>query len=306
MSEYVAMKAVGQTMKPKTWADLDLKRYSLLFDKIGIQDLDFIKESASHFVEFQTRLDELAWLEQQNIIFTPKIDLDLLFSQNTDLQMLFGSFLRNSFQVVKQIQNGESRANENDELMNILFEERNAILLRMLCVQLEISTNNIVVPLMPYTDYLYENLPHTKNDVVQIVIKHLPVPDNTTPWEAIIDYRNDSDYRHSLLALRRWMRNISSIKISPAEIEEELEYLLSEFQHHMKLHKIKANTETLETIFKAPLEIIEDIVKFKFSKIPEPFFALKKRQLMLMEAELSAPGKEIAYVLKSKRFFDNS
>ena len=71
----------------------------------------------------------------------------------------------------------------------------------------------------------------------------------------------------------------------------------------MKIHKMKANTETLEVMVKAPLEIVENLIKLKFSKIPEPLFALKKRQINLMEAELNAPGREMAYIIKARDTF---
>jgi hypothetical protein len=73
----------------------------------------------------------------------------------------------------------------------------------------------------------------------------------------------------------------------------------------MKYHKIKANTETLEILVKTPLEIIENLVKLKLSKLTDPFFALKKKQLMLMEAEINAPGKELAYIIKSRETFQS-
>lgn len=89
------------------------------------------------------------------------------------------------------------------------------------------------------------------------------------------------------------------------EIEEELDWLLNEFQDHMKLHKLKANTETLEMIVKIIPETLENLIKLKFSKLPEPFFALKKRQISLMEAELNAPGKEISYIIKTREAFQS-
>jgi hypothetical protein len=142
-------------------------------------------------------------------------------------------------------------------------------------------------------------------DVVQIAINKLPLPDQTTPWEQIFDYRNDPNTQQSLFSLRRWMRKISEQNLPSHEIEEELEWLINEFQTHMKLHKMKSNTETMETLIKVPLELLENLVKFNFSKIPDPLFAIKKRQLSLMEAEINAPGKEIAYIIKTNEAFSS-
>jgi len=153
-----------------------------------------------------------------------------------------------------------------------------------------------------YTEYTRELPNSRKSTVAQVVISKLPLPNNETPWEQIIDYRSNSENQKNLLNLRRWIRKISAEILSPIEIEEELEWLMNEFQDHMKLHKLKANTETLEVMVKAPFEIIENLI-FKISKIPEPFFALKKRQVNLMEAELNAPGREMAYIIKTRETF---
>src|SRR5690606_17726888 len=114
-----------------------------------------------------------------------------------------------------------------------------------------------------------------------------------------------TENQKNLLNLRRWIRKISSENLPSTEIEEEIEWLINEFQTHMKFHKMKANTETLEVIVKTPLEIIENLVKLKLSKLPEPLFALKKRQITLIEAELNAPGRELAYIIKSKDAFQS-
>jgi len=168
---------------------------------------------------------------------------------------------------------------------------------------LEHFENKIATPLLHYSSY-QRKLPNTrKHDIAQLVIRDLPLPDSSTEWEQIIEYRENPDNRKALLDLRRWIRRISTEDISPVECAQELEWLESEFQTHMRLHKLKADTGTLEVVVKAPLEILENLVNLKFSKIVDPLFAIKKRRISLMEAELNAPGREIAYLVKAKQSF---
>ena len=189
-----------------------------------------------------------------------------------------------------------------NEFTNAMVE-KDSIILRLWSLKMEANENINAVTTLPYIEYTRE-LPETrKADIAQIVINNLPLPDGTTSWEQIIDYRNDPENQKSFLTLKRWIRKISTEELSKGEIEEEIKWLMNEFQNHMKVHKIKTNTETLEVIVKAPLEIIENLIKLKFSKIPEPFFALKKRQINLMEAELNAPGREMAYIIKTQETF---
>ena len=142
-----------------------------------------------------------------------------------------------------------------------------------------------------------------KNHVMQIVMKNLPLPDNMTPWEQIVDYKNDPQSQKNLLALKMWIKKISSDKQTAQEIQEEIEWLMNEFEKNMQLHKMKSNVETVETIVKIPLDLLENVVKLKFSKLLEPIFSIKKRQISLLEAEMNAPGREIAYVLKARDVF---
>jgi hypothetical protein len=136
-----------------------------------------------------------------------------------------------------------------------------------------------------------------------VIIKNLPLPDNSTPWEQIIDFRDDSKSRQHLISLRRWIRKLSSETLTTQEIHEELEYLINEFSKSMKLNKMKSNKRTIETLIKLPLELLENALKLKLSKFPEPFFALNERHVSLLEAELNSPGREIAYLIKAREAF---
>ena len=62
----------------------------------------------------------------------------------------------------------------------------------------------------------------------------------------------------------------------------------------------------MQTLVTLPLELLENLFKLRLSKIPEPFFTFRKHQISLMEAEMTAPGKELAYVIKAQdEFSDN-
>jgi hypothetical protein len=175
--------------------------------------------------------------------------------------------------------------------------------IRSYAVVLRYFRKAIAIPLLSYTSYLKKVPNSNKSNIAHIVIHNLPLPVADTPWEKIIEYRDNPDNQNNLLMLRRWMRKISDENLSLAEYKQELDWLMAEYQAHLKLHKIKANMETLETVIKVPLEILENLIKLKFSKLPDPLFAVKRRKISLMEAELNAPGREIAYLVKTKQSF---
>lgn len=142
-----------------------------------------------------------------------------------------------------------------------------------------------------------------KTNVLRIVIERLPIPDDSTPWEQIIDYRNDSETKSKFLALKDWMNEMVKAEMSLPEIEDKLEYLLNQYENHMKLHKLKYHAGVLESIIILGSEIIEDLIRLKIGKVTKSLFSLKQRKLNLLEAELKAPGRSVAYILRTQMAF---
>lgn len=82
-------------------------------------------------------------------------------------------------------------------------------------------------PILPADICLPEDT-SAKNEVIRIVLNALPVPDEQTSWEQIIEYRDDPDSQSKFLDLRNWMTEIARNELTPNEAEEKLEYLLSQ------------------------------------------------------------------------------
>jgi len=53
----------------------------------------------------------------------------------------------------------------------------------------------------------------------------------------------------------------------------------------------------------APLEIIEDVAKLRWSKIVKGVFSARHGKVELLEAEMKAPGRECAYVFDARTRF---
>ena len=59
---------------------------------------------------------------------------------------------------------------------------------------------------------------------LSIILKSLPVPDEKTPWEAILDFRNNEESIAKRKALINWQNKICRQKLSSTEIADELDY----------------------------------------------------------------------------------
>ncbi len=319
MSKLIALKSGTHEILSDAWLSdfSNLKQEALLFDQIGIYKLGkfyktltetqgiFSKLYPNLSNKIDTIIMELEWLRQTGVVTELRMEEELHsqiieeFERKAPSQMFEDA--KKLLKKIIEIQTSDLINSEDEAERISLKREQHFALLRLMSIVIETTQGVTAVTTVPYTEYSRELPNSRKSSVTQIAINKLPLPNNETPWEQIIDYRNDPENRKNLLNLRRWIRKISIESPSPAEIEEEIEWLMNEFQSHMNVHKMKANTEVLEVIVKAPLELLG----LKFSKIAEPLFVLKKRQINLMEAELNAPGREMAYIIKARDTFQS-
>ncbi len=140
-------------------------------------------------------------------------------------------------------------------------------------------------------------------EVIQIVLKSFPLPRDDTPWEKILEFREDAVSQNQRWALRRWMRKVAQQDISPVELEEEIEWLTNEYHGHMRLHDLKTSIGTLESIIVGSGELLENVMKLRFGEIAKSLFSVQHKRIELAEAERAAPGRELAYIVKARRAF---
>jgi hypothetical protein len=143
----------------------------------------------------------------------------------------------------------------------------------------------------------------SRYDTVKIVIDKLPLPSDSTPWEQILEFKNDPSSRQNLLLLRQWIRDVSTGNIKYFEIEEKLEFLLGEYRAHMSLHKMKTYPGSVQTLVTTTAEAIENLMKLRLSHIAKSLFEFKDKRIALLEAERKAPGREVSYLIKASKVF---
>lgn len=142
---------------------------------------------------------------------------------------------------------------------------------------------------------------HT-SPVLDIVLKELPLPDESVPWEKIRDFRTDEDARANLLALRQWTRKVAAANTPAMEIREELEHLRASFDSHMRFHRMKTRPGVLRTLVSLPTALGK-AAKLDFGGAVDALLIAKTREIALLEAERSAPGREVAFISKAAEKF---
>ncbi|SDX11964.1 hypothetical protein [Nitrosomonas oligotropha] len=288
MAEYVAVTSIADISIPM------LKRCALLFSRIAVVGVQHVKEN-------EYLASELTYLQNQEFVFEPQ-NSEIYFPDDPDFNHSL-SLERNVMHQVTPHLLKAAILGKEDEVRSLLLLTLDATL-RTISVGLRQSYKIETCPLLNF-DIVSFSEPHgKKTQALEIVLKSLPVPDESTPWEQIFEYRNDPDSHHKFLDLRNWISEVARGELTPSEIEEKIEYLVSQYQRHMNLHKMKTNQSTLQTIVVSTAETAENFVKINWGQIAKSLFSLNQRKIALLEGELTSIGSEVAYIVKTKETFN--
>jgi hypothetical protein len=160
-----------------------------------------------------------------------------------------------------------------------------------------------VFPILPALDPGPEHSGRGLEPAVRVVAELLPAPDGSTAWEAILDFRSDPDARHRLVALRRWMRSLAAENRSAHDIEDELLYLIGEYESSMRLHRLKYKRGVMEMVITTGASIVEDLVRLRFGRAAQAIFSIRRERVHLLEAERTAPGREVSFIVEAAARF---
>jgi hypothetical protein len=279
------------------------KREALMFSRVAIPDLnDILHPDPIHLSEETVSfLDHLEWLLERGIIFQPpKLATHPALITNDEYTTSIKQKADLDHDLEGLLAAGVGRGHP---LFIELFTYADYLATRYTAIQLRELEQVEAYPIIYTEPHSIQKTKEVKTDIVQIAFNTLPVPDDTTSWEQIIEYRSDPDSQNKFLDLRHWMSEVARGELTPVEVEEKLEYLISQYQRHMKLHRMKANQGVLQTIVVSPAEFAENLIKFKWGQIAQNLFSIKQRRIALMEGELTSPGSEVAYIVKAKETF---
>lgn len=310
-----------------------LKRLAIIFNQLFIHDLsnpilknnEFNKQSPEAIADLNWLLENEILVERNSAdkvkienteyenlmavsethvkqIFNSLFDIDLDELLNSKNRKDYKNLLRNKIGSLKKLTKEDIKKKAETEEFKESVILAQMILTRMKCVELRELENLDALPILPIKISGNKDAVD-KNDVFEIVINSLPIPSDSTPWEQILEFRNDADSYSKFLALRNWINETARGELSPIEIEQKLEYLLDQYRQHMKLHKIKTNTGLLETVVVTGGEVLGNLITFQWGKSAKALFALKNRKIALLEGELTAPGNEVAYIIKAQESF---
>jgi hypothetical protein len=185
-------------------------------------------------------------------------------------------------------------APNRDKLIDVIIED---LVTREAAVYLkDIKANDNIFPSL-LSEYSY-NLDTKKADVFRLTLSKMPVPQESTPWEQITEFRNDNDVQTSYLSLINWINKLANSDKSLSDIEDEFEELYNRYIWLYELHKMKSEYQNVDILVPGSLKAA--LNPFGWIK---SFLSYKKLEISLMEEELNVTGSELAYIYKANEKF---
>jgi len=138
---------------------------------------------------------------------------------------------------------------------------------------------------------------------VNAVIEKFPIIDDEISWEKILDYKEDTEVKLKLKALKNFANDLAKNQYTFSEVEDKLDYLMNEYENQIKLHKLKVKYYKYDVLLNSTIGVLENIVKLNFTEIGKSHLSLKKEKVDLLLTEKNILGNEIAYIVDSTEQF---
>jgi hypothetical protein len=160
------------------------------------------------------------------------------------------------------------------------------------------------VPLLYRSDILRSTPTDSRIAALRVALKRLPLPDAATPWRAILDWRADEDARIKLRRLKAWVNRLVRSGFEASDVDDELATLLDDYERYMALQHRRMSRTWIDVVVTTTAEISEAALTFKFSKLAARLCGVLSDTVKLAEADLQAPGREVAYIHDARKQFN--
>jgi hypothetical protein len=338
MREFIGVTDLAFIDSPSSFIDdpyslIDLfKQHALVFDKIAISSIGQYFDT----IDNKTVRNEIEYLIDNDFLFEVTPIYHDKLKKNEEIKKLYEQFsaswgkrikleeklLKEQQEVQKWLENlindinhgrlpdlqAPTQMTDQDwkDFDTKLAASRTGVSIigsRLFSLQLRLIENFDAYPFYLTDNHFEISYLTGKSDVLNIILNKFPIPDRNTPWEQIFEFRKDPVCKGHFLGLRQWMKDMARAQIPANALEEKLEYLLDQYEKFMEINKLKYQVGLFEAVFTIALSFLESLLKLSAGKLAKPLFLIRKQKLAFLEAEMIAPGKEIAFISKAHEYF---
>lgn len=273
------------------WSFNNLKQELLLFDAVGMLGLDSMVEMYQDYPEiYQDYPDEYRQSLQ---------DIEYLLEKD----VLFNAFPADFFPKFKEVEdvNRLRRKSGLDKKCIDKFTIEDDINLKAFSLRCSAIHHNLkdklpTIPVVQPTMF-HNDVSLSESNAAQVVINSFPCLDKCQlSFKDILDLRSEKEMIQHRVSLRRWIRKIGKEELNRFEIKDELDFLLNSYTEYMKLMKLKYDLGSFHSLVNVCAGAVENLAKLKLKELSNDLFSIGNRKVALTEAELKAPGRELAYI----------
>lgn len=182
------------------------------------------------------------------------------------------------------------------------YQSGNVHILRMVAQNLRLANRMPVAPLLPRYFEAFASSGR-EGTVLNVVFDQLPQPSDSADVDDVLRFRSDEEARRSFRRLHGWMVDAARGTKTANELAAELQLLVDKYTEYMRLHKMKSETGALEAFFTTAADIVGNVAKLDLGSAVRTLFTMRQKKIALLEAEMSAPGREVAYIVAAKQKF---
>lgn len=280
-----------------------LKKELLLHGKIGMYGLDGAKTMLRSYSSVKAhRADVYEYLQDRGVVFEPSLPSNDA-SDDVGLWLKQASLARDAFEYEHPSDVGEYRKRQLEGRLpakNSFDHNYNmqAFLVKSMCCDLRDRASISAIPML-YPKFYYQNgLGLKRVSVAKVLINCFPAIGADVPFEDLLSLRDEPEMVRARSALRSWMRGFDVNELTEAEIRDEILHVKDEYIRYLNSQKIKYELGFVESLVKLGSGLVEDTLKLNLKSLSETLFSITKENVALSEAELVAPGKELAYLAK--------
>jgi hypothetical protein len=137
----------------------------------------------------------------------------------------------------------------------------------------------------------------SKVEVIQLLLKEIPVPSDSHSLADVLAFRDEA--RGLTQGLRVWMNDMASGTLTGVDVSDKLEYLVNEYERALTLERMTRTTTWLETFIFPAKGVVEYL-----TTLASHLFTVRRAEIDLMKAEMTLPGREVAYIVRARERFE--
>jgi hypothetical protein len=220
------------------------KQLLLMFDKLAVDLANNLSDYENRIIT-QSRL-EIDWLVSEGLLTT----LSGMIADNKPGMDKTNVTVSGSFFLPSSI------ANHLNRFAQTTFKGYNGLQdLRTIASRLrELESLDAVAVGLPDTPIEVDKKAD-RDTVIKITLNQFPIPTNTTSWENILDFKQNSKSIEQFTRLKSWINKISTKELKAFEVEDELQEIIHAYEHEMKVSKMNCTDGALEVIVATLLKL---------------------------------------------------